>query len=200
MKELKFEMDGPNRTTPCPRDPSVMVDSGVCVNCQYFNGYSNPFNTIKCAWEKPMEKDNTVPDGWYYIKLVKDLAFESLLPPTRCIYVESGSWKYRKRYSNLYFPIHPEMIESPAYTIGKEYEFSDHKDKWRKGTYGGYLQKAPYPHYALNDGNYMHCREIQEEVEPTVTLGELLEITIPALYQLLKTEQEKERIKLPEEL
>ena len=128
-----------------------------------------------------VDEDGKLEDGWYYVKLWKDMKkefgvdpdgdinarpylflreMEENLPPTRCIYIKDKRWE-----SETYdYRISPDMIDSPVYTVGKEYEFSYYGEIWVKYTYVGYQYVKSGKHIAKNKDDHLYtfpyCREI----------------------------------------
>ena len=117
-------------------------------------------------------------DGWYLIKLNQAEEVERHLPPSRCVYVEGGIVCTRNRYADedpnrlrFQFKVTDKMIESPAYTIGKRYEFSDNGKFWFRHTYTGYEFGRELPYTADKDC-FKFCREIEDpKIEITVKIG-----------------------------
>ncbi|GAH14807.1 unnamed protein product, partial [marine sediment metagenome] len=96
-------------------------------------------------------------NGWYYIKLRVDESnwlddFEDTLPPTRCIEVLNNTWLNSDAYK---FLIKDWMILSPAFTVGKDYEFSNTQEHWVKGIYAGI--DYPRGHMSMYGESYTHC-------------------------------------------
>jgi hypothetical protein len=138
-------------------------------------------------WKDDYVEDGNLKDGWYYIRTWEDMAsefgcnedyidgviiytknMEDKLPPTRCIKVENGI----SGFGGLSCYITPDMIESPAFTIGKEYEFSDSGVDWIIGKYGAYKYYGIYRHVSIEYSGYKYCREIlHKEPEIKITKG-----------------------------
>ena len=100
-------------------------------------------------WKDDYVVNGRLKDGWYYIRTWEDMKnnsysyskeeiifrpdisqgftkeMERRLPPTRCVFVVCGYYTLADKYK-----LTPEMVTSPAFTIGKEYEFSDDGDDW----------------------------------------------------------------------
>jgi hypothetical protein len=119
-------------------------------------------------------------NGWYLIKLNQSSEIEKHLPPSRCVYVEDGMVLVRNKYADedpnrlwFQFKVTDKMIESPAYTIGKRYEFSDNGKFWFRDTYAGYNFLHPYSHsVSEEEAHYKFCREIEEPgIEISVKIG-----------------------------
>ena len=132
-------------------------------------------------WKDDHVKDGKLKDGWYHIRTWEDMAeefglspckryingtkyafvdtMEDILPPTRCINIENGNW--------CGWTIEPYMVESPAFTIGKEYEFSDGGKAWITGEYTGYQYGGG--HNSYHCVRWPHCREIPPK-EPEIKL------------------------------
>jgi hypothetical protein len=120
-------------------------------------------------------------EGEYGLKYVGSIAvpkafnddMEQGLPPTRCIEVVGQDWvgsKVFRKYSTVFdYSISPGMVESPAFTIGKEYEFSDDGEEWLKRKYGGYVHDNKYK-YRGDDEGFRYCREIKQELDTTIEI------------------------------
>ena len=107
---------------------------------------------------------NKIEDGWYYIKLNQ--------PTTRCIYVNNNKAMIHKSLSfNTLFDVTENMIESPPYVIGKEYEFSDNKKDWKRDVYIGYNFNETIGHKTIH-WSWLYVREIKEpEIEINVKIN-----------------------------
>ena len=122
-----------------------------------------------------MEENKNIEDGWYYIKLNQSKEIEEFLPPTRCIYVNNNKAMIHKSLSfNTLFDVSEDMIESPAYVIGKEYEFSDNKKDWVRDIHDGFIGfyfDSGYI-YQSRKSVWKYIREIKEpDIEITVKIN-----------------------------
>ena len=80
---------------------------------------------------------------------------ETALPSTRCVKVIGGWWHD--------WLILPNMIASPAFTVGKEYEYSDDGQNWEVFKFTGYDFTPPF-HYCVDVGSvWVYCREVRPE-------------------------------------
>ena len=164
-------------------------------------------------WKDDYVVGGKLKDGWYYIRTWDDMKdqfglklsmviklspsftaeMEGLLPPIRCIKVVDGEWiVYNKEYRrHVTHYITPEMVASPAYTIGKEYEFSDDGIKWTNYIYTGF--DFDCNEHFTNGSVYKYCREIKSEtIEITVRINgkeaKLSDISNETLQKLKDTE------------
>ena len=113
---------------------------------------------------------NKIEDGWYYIKLNQPKEIEEFLPPTRCIYVNNNKAMIHKSLSfNTLFDVTENMIESPAYVIGKEYEFSDDRKEWIKKEFGGYVFEK-HNCYNYTTPGYFYYKYIREIKKPDIEI------------------------------
>ena len=91
------------------------------------------------------------------------------------------------------FDVTKEMIESPAYFIGKEYKFSNDKKEWVKDIYifyVGYDTDSGYLHQSRNNV-WDYVREIKEpDIEITVKInGKEVKLSEISEETLLKIRQ-----------
>ena len=146
-------------------------------------------------WQDDFVIDGKLKDGWYYIKLdtpfisYQKRAFDEVLPPTRCVYVEGSVWSVSPTPHGIQgFSISPDMIESPAFTVGEEYEFSDWGKDWYKRNYMGYVYGNVYPHRSNSAFGYAsvskYCRPIQK-----VSVDRKIELLYEAREDLKKFDE-----------
>ena len=143
--------------------------------CSFYNYYKDYCKIYK--YEDVIM--NKIEDGWYYIKLNQSKEIEDVLPPTRCVYIKNKKAKVHSSFyyasTSVLFDVSEDMIESPAYFIGKEYEFSDNKKDWNKDIYVGYIghdnTDLGYSHQSQNSV-WDYVREIKEpDIEITVKIN-----------------------------
>jgi hypothetical protein len=167
----------------------------TCYNL-YYNTYTD-YNFYKYNHYKIYKYEdvimNKIKDGWYHIKLNQSKEIEDVLPPTRCVYIMNNIARPHNFYDEYVFNVTEEMIESPAYFIGKEYEFSDNKKKWVKDIYISYIGfgfESGYFHQAYNSV-YEHIREIKEpDIEINVKInGKEVKLSEISEETLLKIRQ-----------
>ena len=125
-----------------------------------------------------MEENKSIKDGWYYIRLNQSKEIEDVLPPTRCVYIKNKKAKVHSSFyyasTSVLFDVTEDMIESPAYVIGKEYEFSDNKKDWVRDIYDGFIGfdfDSGYLHQSRKSV-WEYIREIKEpDIEITVKIN-----------------------------
>ena len=164
--------------------------NGALSRCKYYKKYNY---TILKYEDVLMEENKSIKDGWYYIKLNQSKEIEKILPPTRCVYVKDNKAKIHKSLSYVIFDVTEEMIESPAYVIGKEYEFSNDKKEWVKDIYIfyiGYDTDSGYLHQSRNNV-WDYIREIKEpDIEINVKInGKEVKLSEISEETLLKIRQ-----------
>ena len=162
----------------------------------YYDNYKKNNYTILKYEDVIMEENKSIEDGWYYIKLNQSEKIENLLPPTRCVYVKNNKAMAHDSFycaGNNMFDVTEEMIQSSAYYIGKEYEFSDNKKDWRRDiyvVYTGYDTDSGYPHQSQTTV-WDYVREIKEpDIEITVKIkGKEVKLSEISEETLLKVRQ-----------
>ena len=163
--------------------------------CSFYNYYKDYCKIYKYE-DVIMEENKSIEDGWYYIKLNQSEKIENLLPPTRCVYVKNNKAMAHDSFycaGNNMFDVTEEMIQSSAYYIGKEYEFSDNKKDWRRDiyvVYTGYDTDSGYPHQSQTTV-WDYVREIKEpDIEITVKIkGKEVKLSEISEETLLKVRQ-----------
>ena len=159
----------------------------------YYDNYKKNNYTILKYEDVIMEENKSIKDGWYYIKLNQSKEIEDVLPPTRCVYVKDNkAFAHDSFYcaGNNMFDVTEDMIESPAYIIGKEYEFSDDEKEWVKDIYCGYDFNETIMHNTIN-WSWSHVRKIEEpEIEIKVKInGKEVKLSEISEETLLKIRQ-----------
>ena len=160
--------------------------------CSFYNYYKDYCKIYKYE-DVLMEENKSIKDGWYYIKLNQSKEIEDVLPPTRCVYVKDNkAFAHDSFYcaGNNMFDVTEDMIESPAYIIGKEYEFSDDEKEWVKDIYCGYDFNETIMHNTIN-WSWSHVRKIEEpEIEIKVKInGKEVKLSEISEETLLKIRQ-----------
>lgn len=103
---------------------------------------------------------------WCLIKLDQPEEIEEMLPPSRCVWVGIDDYAYAHAKELVtkfrLFEVTPDMIESEAYIVGKEYEFSNVGKVWIPGRYSGYSFETGY-HYTFKGLFYRYVKPLSPE-------------------------------------
>ena len=146
-------------------------------------------------WQDDYVEDGKLKDGFYYIKKGRSESLESVLPPTRCIEIKDSKWKSHDCDDIDYWYIYQCDIASPAFVVGKMYEFSiDGKDYWVEREYVGYNSGKEWPHMIKVDidpgdityQSYKYCREIKEDVIKIGVNGRGIRLTNEQINEIKK--------------
>ena len=164
--------------------------------CSFYNYYKDYCKIYKYE-DVLMEENKSIKDGWYYIKLNQSKEIEDVLPPTRCVYIKNKKAKVHSSFyyasTSVLFDVTEDMIESPAYVIGKEYEFSDNKKDWVRDIHDGFIGfyfDSGYI-YQSRKSVWKYIREIKEpDIEINVKInGKEVKLSDISEETLLKIRQ-----------